>query len=65
MYLRKASIKLIEKLIIEYPIPQPEILKTLHSLQIELSLTQTKYHIKGAIIQFMNKVLEQYDLPET
>ena len=63
-FLRVASIELIEKLLIKYPLSQPEVLKTLNLLQIELSLEQTNTFIRSAIIQCIGKVLGQYNLPE-
>ena len=63
-FLRVAAIELIEKLLIKYPLSQPEVLKTLNLLQIELSLKQTNTFIRTALIQCIGKVLGQYNLPE-
>ena len=63
-YQREASINLIKELLIQHPVAQPEVLKTLSLLQIELSLEQTHYQARQAIIQCMDKILEQYNLPK-
>ena len=63
-YQREASINLIKELLIQHPVAQPEVLKTLNLLQIELSLEQTHYQARQAIIQCMDKILEQYNLPK-